>query len=296
MQRKGVTGLLLILAGLLAGCDLINPEEDIPAYLHIDSMAVRTAGGGQEGTSSHKITDVWVRVGNNTIGVYEMPATIPVLQEGNKEVTLRAGIKNNGIANTRGQYPFYVPVDTTVNLQPKKIDSLGTLTTQYADNISFDWLEGFEDSGNISVRNHDDANVHYQITRDPDEVFEGNASLKAEFKANDTNQFFEVKMLDRLATNLPLNASMYVELNFKTNIEVTMGLIAMPATSGGVRKKRSKLILNETGDQWEKIYINIKRNVQRYAPDKRIKVFFGATKSGGGPATFYMDNAKLIHD
>ncbi len=292
--RAKIFGLFLVLsAGLLPQCDIINPEEEVPAYIHIDSITVKNAPNRAIDNASHKIVDAWVQVGNDFVGVFELPATIPVLKKEEQEVFIRAGILNNGISNTRGQYPFYKPIDTSLYLEANETDSLGTLQAEYADKINYAWVENFDDPGNLSIENNPEANVDFKITQDPNEVFDGNGSLKVPFNDNGNTRFFEV--LKKNATDLPRDASIYLELNFKTDIEVKMGLIADPAT-GKNEVKRSKLILNETNGKWKKIYINLKRNVQNFPRKYDFRLFFGKEKRNSGKATFYMDNLKLIHD
>lgn len=275
-------------------CDVINPEEDIPAYVHIDSMTVNVPENRELGPGSHKIVDAWVRAGNEFVGVYELPATIPILKKGETPIFVRPGILNNGISNTRAQYPFYIPVDTTLKLTPKQTDSLGTLESRYADQIQLKLQENFEDTNNLRFENSSNASFNYDVTFNSKEVFEGDASLKAEFDDIEEEQLFEIRTKN--ATSLNPTASNYLEVNFKTNIEVTMGVIGIPPGNQGVSRKRRKLVLNETKGEWTKIYINLKDNIQDFGPDYEFRIFFRALKNPSGPATFYLDNVKLIHD
>ena len=107
---------LYVAAISFTGCDIINPSEKIPAYLHIDSFTLK-GSYDSFGTLSHAITDVWVIIDNEFIGAYELPADIPVLKEGKKSMVLKAGIKENGITNTRLPYPFYDGYFSTVELK-----------------------------------------------------------------------------------------------------------------------------------------------------------------------------------
>ncbi len=298
MRSRLLIGCLLMamMFGQL-GCNVVDTEEKIPGYIHIDSMAVQAPEDSDESMVSHDIVDVWVKVDNDFIGVFELPATFPVLKTGEQNITLRAGVKNNGISNTRGQYPFYSPIDTTLSIKAKQTDSLGTVETKYRQNLQILWEEDFEDKDDLTIKNSDEANVEFQITRQPSEVFEGDASMKAHFKDQSKNQLFEIQKSEPVnSKDISLSASTYLEVDFKTNIEVKMGLIAIPPAASDISaNKRSKLILNETKD-WQKIYINLKSNLQDFPPDYNFRFFFGAAKNSDGEATFHLDNVKLIHD
>src|SRR5687767_2026929 len=91
---------LLIISFLVSipftGCD---KEEPVPSYIHIDSISLNSIYSTQ-GTSDHKITDAWVFVNEQYVGVYELPATFPVLYEGTQNIRIKAGIKKNGISAT----------------------------------------------------------------------------------------------------------------------------------------------------------------------------------------------------
>src|SRR5438067_12211826 len=91
---------------LFTSCEIINPSEDIPSYLHVESFSV-TTNNETQGSNSSKITDVWVTVDGKALGTYELPATLPVLATGSHDVILSPGILINGIAATRTAYPFY---------------------------------------------------------------------------------------------------------------------------------------------------------------------------------------------
>lgn len=80
----------------------------MPSYLYIEKIGLNTQY--EQGTASHKITDAWVYVDETLIGAFELPATIPILTEGLKKITIRPGIKLNGISNTRAIYPYFTPI------------------------------------------------------------------------------------------------------------------------------------------------------------------------------------------
>lgn len=290
--KRNLLGFIAIIASAVgfSGCDAINPKEEIPAYIHIDSIVLNDGPNNPSGTISHDIQDAWVLSDDQFIGVFELPATIPILQEGPQDIVVRAGIKNNGISNTRAPYPFYDTIKLERTLEPKKVDSLGTLNTRYIGPANFRWVERFEDTGNITLRNNENATVPFELTSDPEEVFNGKYSLKADFE--EQGDFFEVKLLERQAMQLSAARNIYLEVNFNTAVEIKVGIIAI--APNGNTTQRSKVVLNETNGEWNKIYINLLRNIQRFPKDHRFQVFFGRVKRSAGPAKAYLDNIKLI--
>src|ERR1043165_596911 len=89
------------------GCNMINPDERIPTYIHIDSFKFINDNPGLTGSSSHDIKSVWAFIDGQTVGVFDLPATIPVLLDKTGELKLAPGIDNQGLTTYQELYPFY---------------------------------------------------------------------------------------------------------------------------------------------------------------------------------------------
>ena len=64
---------LIILSALFAtGCNVINPQEKVPAYFHIDSFSFVSTDPSRHGSISNNITSVWVYWDNEHVGVYDI--------------------------------------------------------------------------------------------------------------------------------------------------------------------------------------------------------------------------------
>lgn len=292
MTNKTLRTFLIIILTLIFfnACDIINPPEDIPSYIHIDSITLKT--NINEGTSSSVIKDGWVIVGGDFIGTFELPATFPVLKTGDQEVTIRAGIIENGISNTRVPYPFYAPQTINVNLKEGVVDSLPTIVVKYADETIFGWKEDFEDTNNISIKNTSDSFVHYQLTDNPAEVFEGKYSLKATLSKK--LDYFEITPKEKYNLELPKGKPVYVEMNFKTDVVATVGYYASDKNKTQTIKV-SKIGLNATAE-WKKIYINLGKNVNDFPTLSNFKIFVAILKQDdSGPVSIYLDNLKLLY-
>src|SRR3954469_7333951 len=89
------------------GCNIINPAEPTPTYVHIDSFNMQ-GNVNVTGTNSHKITNVWVYYNNHSMGVFNLPVTVPIITEGtNGVLRLQPGIDANGFSTIEIPYPFY---------------------------------------------------------------------------------------------------------------------------------------------------------------------------------------------
>lgn len=267
-------------------CDKNNDEELIPSYIQIDAIDVEGNLDINEGTLSHNITDAWVYVDNQLIGVFELPATIPVLNEGEVEVLVRAGIKLNGVSSTRVPYPFYKDkVINDVVLTRKEVTTLRPVV-QYDENSIIPWRESFDDS-DLRLAQQGDTTIFLTSTQD---AFEGAASGRLAMSA-DSNMFFEAT--SDTGYVLPRNGQpVFLEMNFKTNHPITIGVYAdNPAT----QYQRALVVLNST-TAWKKIYINLTTAVLNTPQATSYRVFFGTTKAADEEEVIFdIDNLKLIH-
>ena len=76
---------------LFQSCKESPWKAEVPTYLVIDSFSFETFPG--QGANSTAITDVWVYDNTGLLGAYELPAEIPVLGKGKKQITLFPGIR-----------------------------------------------------------------------------------------------------------------------------------------------------------------------------------------------------------
>jgi len=137
--------LFLTVAFAMASCEEDRLEPGVPAFIKIEHIDLET-NYQLQGTNSHKITDVWVYADDQSVGVFELPAIVPVLKNGNAKLRLEAGIKLNGIKTTRSNNPFFEPVIMDpYNFIPDSIVVINPTVT-YRPTTEFVWLEDFEGS------------------------------------------------------------------------------------------------------------------------------------------------------
>ena len=94
------SSIAIVLAVLLfsfGACTKFEGNQTVPAYLKIDTVFFST-NYSLQGENSHEITDFWIYVDDQQIGVFELPAMFPVLAMGKHKLEIRPGIKVNGIS------------------------------------------------------------------------------------------------------------------------------------------------------------------------------------------------------
>jgi hypothetical protein len=289
-----LTSLLIIII-FMWSCDIINPEEEIPAYIVVESIDLKTYPG--EGTDDHNITDVWLSVDGDFQGVFPLPATIPLLEKGEHLISLQAGIKDNGINSTPEIYPFYAPFEVTLNLQAEVVETLSPVF-EYADGVQFSFIEEFEGSGQIfqEMRIGSDDDM-ITLSTLPENVFEGDHS--GVVKLDTATSVIEIGTLSRYPDLGDNGFQTYLEVNYKSEVPVFFGLIGYEnfGSLGGTP-------LFDAGFQgssnWKKIYFNLAKAVLTPGFDEYQVGFQAYIPQEDGILTLdsarvFLDNIKLVH-
>lgn len=278
--------LLLLFAVSIMGCNIINPAEPIPSYIKVDSFEV--AQSSTLGSTSNKITDVYVYVDTKFQGAYPVNSTFPILESGSHNLLFYAGISINGISGTPTIYPFYQPMQQTINLVSGQVIAVAPVVA-YSANVECSWCEDFENAGiSLSKTTISDTGIVALGFGDVNN-FEGTSGV---VYLDNTNSFFE--LATTIAYELPKSQSpVYLEMNYKCNNSFVVGMI-VNTTAGN---SQISVITINPKEAWNKIYIDLTSVVSSYPDAYDYKIVIGAAKNDGvTDAKFYFDNLKLLHN
>lgn len=294
---------LAVLFGLLFTSCSKDREAEKPVYLSIPEILL-TTDYISEGTSSNKITTVWIVVNGDPAGVFEIPCTVPVLlNEGNNRITLHPGINLNGITSTRAIYEGYESMNFDLTYSPSGKATADTLlieeanrTTKYLDRITVNVFEDFDGTGlNLEKTPRSDTNI--RKTSDTTEIFinsqnpnedNGKAGVLYVTKSRD---FGEIATTEEF--QLPIGgANVYLEMNYKCNIPFIVGVIAN--NPDGIVQQPTYAVAPK--EDWNKIYINLVTEVSANNNASGYKIFFMAEHiEGVDTGKVFMDNLKLVY-
>ena len=298
MKRLISIGLFIVVVFLYTGCSLLDPAIPVPSYIHVDSihLSIPTADKATQGTSSSKITDAWIYVNDQLVGVFEMPCTVPVLANGNSSVSVDAGIKISGISANRGQYPFYNQYNSSsVALSAGKITKVQPVVN-YMAQTKFTWSENFEGVQCAFTTNPlgtTDTVIKFDTARA--DVFEGRASGVVNLVAGPTAVQFEGVSSPATGFALPSDGTtpVYIELNYKSNNSFTVGVYG-GSTSIDFSTPIPVLNINPT-PTWNKIYINLTQTLVQVPSPYYVVYFYMTPDVGIANPKLLIDNIKLVH-
>ena len=290
MKYRCGTSLILLLFSVLVfpSCNLINPSEPQPSYLHVNHMVV-TSNYATQGTNSAKVKDVWAYVDGNYIGTFELPARFPILLTGVHHVVLGAGIYINGISATREAYPMYKFYSGDVTFTAGKTSVIDTATVGYFPDLQYTWFEDFEGSG-YSLDTLPSSVGNLVLDTLSADRFEGHACLHLPITTTDsviecvTNNYYP----------LPKGIDSYLEMNYRCDQPFLVGLYAKDLA--GDDQTYPVISLNAS-PTWNKIYIKLTPTVNAVLQiSGGFKVYVGAVlQSGMTQGNVFIDNMKLIH-
>ena len=281
---------LLLALLLLNACS----EQDItPSWLVIESIDLST-NEVTEGVNSHNITDAWVYMDNAPLGVFELPARIPIIDEGQHDFIIYGGIKTNGISATRVRYPFYNRHDVSLNLVKNEETILNPVLT-YKSNLEFPLNENFENIGfEFSKAAISDTNITVITkTEFPQFVKYGN-NCGAIYMSKTDSIYKGVTSLDFA---LPHNEDVFVEIDYMNDNSMAFGVIA--ENLAGTAEHTPLVVLNPQNNStmvWKKIYIALKDDVSFEINATTFEIYLlSLLDSDKSTSTVYIDNIKVVH-
>lgn len=277
--------LLIFSSIILNSC---NPDEPDPAFIYIEDFQFNTAPG--EGTSSQKITEMWLYINDQVVGVTDLPARIPVLETGNVNVGIFPGIKNNGLSSMRIKYPFFSGYTYSTNLKPLQTDTV-VPSFSYFDDLLI--VEKDYDGSSPSMVSFSSNQGQLLISDDSNVAFEGERCGHYILEAGNSLLAFKDDQ------NLEFNSGevVFLELNYSSNNQFSTGLIAREGTTD---RKNMAVIINPTTDGslapvWNKIYIDLGLIISQNSNASYFEIYFEATPDNSGePIHIYLDNLKLV--
>lgn len=286
-MRKGRKFIGWLFIALMPACSWFDKEEPTPSYITIEPFEVTT--DSQEGTAMQQLIDGWVFVNGQSLGIYELPVTLPVLESDNVTVRVDPGIKINGISGERQRYMFFNYSETTELLTPGQITTVTPQTT-YINNLNF-WIENFEDPG-VKLTAHSSSEVNVTTTTD---AFEGTKSGLLEIPNGNTYALIQTNENFVLPK---LGSPVYLELHYKCNNHVNIGVIGNDGQIDDYHYTLTVTPTNKDGGApvWNKIYIYLTEQVSSDLDAQNYELYFEMTKDPDvTDAEFYIDNIKLLH-
>ena len=302
----------MLFLGLLlfsASCKKFEGSQKVPAYIHIESIEVDSLTDYfVYGANTHKVTDAWVHVDDQLIGVYELPATFPVLEKGPHKVTVYGGIMVDGRSAARDRYPFYQPWTVqNLNLVEDSIVNLSPVLRYYpiGEGTNVAWKEDFENTNTLLSDSSSDVNMNrvsgVEAWQSVNSFWSGKVELppdSLDFTVVTADQFNFYKNTNGVYCLLEMdyncNDTFLVGIQYYLDYYLeTLPIIKVTPTDK----------THDKPERWNKIYINIGPYMNEFQRASYFKLFFTSNLAMEGseyhpisePRYYYLDNLKLLY-
>lgn len=280
---------LLFIALLVPCLSACTKGDKVPAYVDIPAVTVTTSG--TQGSNTSRITDAWVFADEELMGVWELPARVPILREGVSTISVTPGIKRNGYYDDRLRYPFYTTWSGTVEARPNEAVTVNPTVT-YIPQTNF-WIEAFDDAGtqlNLTPAS-DTTLIIFDPVNHPDIVVDGTAcggiilDSERRYVRLFTDEDFTV-----------FGGPVFLEFDYRNDVLLTLGIQFL---DGSTPRADPFLYLVPTlrpdGTMpWNKVYVDLSPVFNIGGISQRnfyFEVNLPASRTSG---QVYLDNIKLL--
>lgn len=276
----------ITLLSFLASC---AKGDKVPAYIEIPSItAVATSG---QGLATSRITEAWVSVDESFVGVWELPARIPVLEEGGHRIDVVPGVKRNGLFDDRLQYPFYTTWTSTATFSREGTTALSPTVAYRSDALL--WIEGFDDTFvRLNATDESDTTL-LRITpaEEPGLSFLQNTPCGA-IRLDPSHPYIKVYSDEDFEVS---GGPVFLELDYRNDLLFTVGaMVNVEGTEASVPLVFLVPTRRSDGSMpWNKVYIDLS-TVFNAGVTQRDIYLEASLPSGSGSAEIYLDNLKLV--
>lgn len=263
--------------------------DKVPGYLDIPAITLNA--GSNAGGNTIRATDAWVYADEELIGVWELPARVPVLKSGATTITVAAGIKQNGMYDDRLRYPFYTRWEGMVDLAPTSSQSILPVVN-YIPQANF-WIEAFEDVGTqLNVTSNSDTTLlRFTPQSHPDIVLDGTPCGGVILDSE--NRYI------RLYTDInfePSNGPIFLEMDYRNDVQFTVGVTYVQSGTPIVQPYVYVVPTRRSDGSmpWNKIYIELSSRWNLAGIGQRNFFLEVALPSDRNSGEVYFDNIKVV--
>jgi hypothetical protein len=288
-KKHSIAHFYFLFLLIFPSCSLLEQNEPTPSYIFVNEFRLKTFVN--QGSSSERITDIWVFNDTEFLGMFPLPAKIPLLLYGEQNLTFQAGIKENGIGATPENYPFFNPIKVKVNLTALKTDTL-KLETSYLSSSKFHFVENFENNTSFFSFLVSGLPENRVLPYSDKNVFEGKFSGKIQITKS--SPVVTVGSNAKYKNTFNPGQPVYLEMDYKGEAPCIIGVQFYDTEN----IEEAGIIVpiagfKESAD-WKKIYFNLGSTLALRKSLYYRVIFNAVLPEGKENASVHFDNIKLI--
>lgn len=271
--------LIFIISFILTLWSCRKASEEIPSYLKCDSSKVKSSV--LVGDANSGIYGLYITVGNDVRGTWQMPFRMPILREGTETMLAAPIVRLNNFSNRFINYTLYKV--NTFPIQLVRGSTLDTVFTfEYKDDVVMNYNGDMESATNFSNT------TQSSIARN------GNKSmlLQADFTSIDSS----TTAYCNKQTSFTLGKTTYLEFDYYMPEGILAPTLAYNDANGREQIKFGENYLNKnTG--WVHVYYNLTPMVESIGSSGLYTLVFIITPpKRATSATAYIDNVRILEN
>ncbi len=295
-RGRAVLLALPLLLPLLGGCNLINPAEPVPAYLHIRPF--QYVPGVADAPATQYALDATVYANNLLLGTFDLPATIPVLASGATQITVYPSIFADGQRTLRFPYPFYAGLDLPLDLKPGQTTRIEP-TLAYTARTQFAFKADFQSANALGFSLTPVGRPRYQLlVTDADSLAGslrgsgGKVGLVLGRRDTTTSFFLESDFNGTLPQR---GRPVYAELDYRCTMAFRVGVVYTP--DGGGAPVRVADLTVYPKREWTKLYVSLIDEVSNVnLPATLFRLSIEGLPTGAPGEYLALDNVRLVRE
>lgn len=274
---------------IFPSCSLFEQNEPVPSYLFVNEFRLKTFVN--QGSSSERITDIWLFNDTEFLGMFPLPAKIPLLLYGEQNLTIQAGIKENGIGATPENYPFFNPIKIKINLIASQTDTL-KLETSYLATSKFHFVENFENNTSFFSFLVSGLPENRVLPYSDNNVFEGKFSGKIQITKS--APIVTVGSNAKYKNTFNPGQPVYLEIDYKGDAPCIIGIQFYDTENIDEAGIVVPIAGFKESAEWKKIYFNLGSTLALRKSLYYRVIFNVSLPEGKENASVHFDNIKLI--
>ncbi len=264
---------------LIVSCTKFQYQTVRPSYVLVNEVTIKGDNGA---FTSHNIRDVWIYGDDQYIGTMPLPGVMP-LQSKFNSITLYPGIRNYGILSKPEIYVLMNNYKSAASIGISDTIYLKPFFT-YKSGLQTYLLESFETNNIFTVDVDQDGMT--SVSRTSQEFREGNYSGTGSVSAD--HKLLECATKSFTVASSSAVHSIYLELDFKSNINLSIGLI------NSTRSKKNYFLTLVPSTDWKKIYIPL-YEIDGMEINSALQLALWMQSSDGqANGRFFIDNVRVI--
>jgi hypothetical protein len=259
-------------------------ESETPVFITMKPPAIEIPT--ERGSDFQIIEEYYLFHRTSLLGGFSYDQAIPVLADGNEDILIFPGIRVNAVKEQPDIYSMMDPDTLRRTFTPGDAIEFKP-TFRYRNQVNFKILEDFE-TGNGFLLDIDD-NSNTTLVRTLGRGYNNTAGGVLAVTADD--RFNEIAWSESLS-NFPLTGDVIVEITYKSNIELRVGILASSPLIGTDINYKLGLFPSA---EWNKVYVDIAPEI-RSSNKEEIRLLFGASYDIANVAgEVILDDIKLLH-